>query len=85
MTDDQQPESAGELARTRGYLRLLALAGLVGVPVSFAAFGFLALLHELTHVVREALPDQLEYDVPPWWWPVPLLALAGILVGTSAA
>lgn len=83
MSDDRRPESAGELVRTRGYLRLLALAGLVGVPVSLAAFGFLALLHELTHVVWQALPDELGYDVPPWWWAAPWLVVAGVLVGAA--
>ncbi|WP_174844219.1 hypothetical protein [Cryobacterium adonitolivorans] len=30
--------------RSRGYLRILLLAGLVGVPVLIAAYGFMALV-----------------------------------------
>jgi hypothetical protein len=32
------------LLRTRSYVKLLVLAGLVGVPVSVAAYGFLKLV-----------------------------------------
>lgn len=66
---------------TKGYLRILVIAGLVGLPVSVAAFAFLALLHALTAVVWESLPEAMGHDVPPWWWPLPWLALAGVLVG----
>ncbi len=31
------------LLRSRGYLRLLILAGLIGVPISAVAYGFLKL------------------------------------------
>lgn len=71
-----------ELVRRAGYLRLLMLAGAVGVPVSLAAFGFLALLHAAEHRVWHDLPHALTgSDQPPWWWPLPLLALAGVVVG----
>lgn len=71
-----------ELVRRVGYLRTLALAGLVGVPVSLAAFGFLALLHAAEHRIWHDLPHALTgSDTPPWWWPLPLLALAGLGVG----
>ncbi|MFC7761957.1 chloride channel protein [Catellatospora bangladeshensis] len=71
-----------ELVRRVGYLRTLALAGLVGVPVSLAAFGFLALLHAAEHRIWHDLPQALTgSDTPPWWWPLPLLALAGLGVG----
>lgn len=68
-------------AQTRGYIRILVVAGLVGIPVSVAAFAFLALLHALTDAVWETLPESMGYDSPPWWWPLPWLALAGVLVG----
>jgi H+/Cl- antiporter ClcA len=68
-------------AQVRGYMRLLVVAGLVGLPVSAAAFAFLALLHALTDAVWETLPEAMGYAGPPWWWPLPWLALAGVLVG----
>jgi H+/Cl- antiporter ClcA len=65
------------------YARVLALASLVGVPVSVAAFAFLALLHWLTHFVWEELPEQWGLDPVPWWWPVPWLLVGGALVALA--
>ncbi|RKE19782.1 chloride channel protein [Streptomyces sp. TLI_171] len=75
-----QPPSLRELLRSPGYGRLLLVSALVGVPVSLAAFGFVSLEHELQHLVWESLPEHLDYSSPPWWWPLPTLALAGLLL-----
>ncbi|MER5641046.1 chloride channel protein [Kitasatospora sp. NPDC002227] len=69
-----------EVLASRGYLGLLAVSALVGVPVSLAAFGFVGLEHELQHWVWESLPDAAGYDRAPWWWPLPALLLAGLLL-----
>lgn len=63
--------------------RVLATAGLIGVPVSFAAFVFLALLHQFTGFVWEDLPERLGLGTLPWWWPAPWLAVGGLLVGIA--
>jgi H+/Cl- antiporter ClcA len=63
-----------------GYLKLLLLAALVGVPVSLVAFGFVGLQHQLQHWIWTSLPSGLGYAQPPWWWPLPTLALAGVLI-----
>ncbi|SEL41923.1 chloride channel protein [Streptacidiphilus jiangxiensis] len=63
-----------------GYLKLLVLAVVIGVPVSLVAFGFVGLEHQLQHWVWTSAPQQLGYDQPPWWWPLPTLALAGLLI-----
>ncbi|MYX46032.1 chloride channel protein, partial [Streptomyces sp. SID89] len=79
-----QPEEADrlrDLLRTSAYRRTLALSAAVGVPVSLAAFWFLAGLHELEHALWTALPDASGWNAPPWWWPLPLLAVAGVAVG----
>ncbi|GLW53829.1 chloride channel protein [Kitasatospora phosalacinea] len=75
-----QPPSLRELLRSPGYGRLLLVSALVGVPVSLAAFGFVSLEHELQHWVWETLPQELDYARAPWWWPLPALALAGLLL-----
>ena len=54
-----------------GYLKLLGLSGLIGIPVSLVAFGFVGLEHELQHWVWESLPDALGFSRAPWWWPLP--------------
>jgi H+/Cl- antiporter ClcA len=63
-----------------GYLKLLLLAAVVGIPVSLVAFGFVSLEHQLQHWVWESSPDALGYAVAPWWWPLPALTLAGLLI-----
>ncbi|MGP3750918.1 chloride channel protein [Streptomyces sp. IBSNAI001] len=71
------------VVRTRQYLVLLVLVALLGVPISAAAFGFLALVHELQSLTYDDLPRALGFDGTPSWWPVPLLALAGLLTGLT--
>jgi H+/Cl- antiporter ClcA len=71
------------LLRSRAYVKLLVLAAVIGVPISAAAYGFLALVNELQDVLFDDLPDALGFDAPPTWWPVPLLVLSGLLVALS--
>ncbi|MFD5141010.1 chloride channel protein [Streptomyces sp. NPDC058378] len=71
------------VVRTRQYLVLLVMVALLGVPISAAAFGFLALVHELQSLTYDDLPRALGLDGTPSWWPVPLLALAGLLTGLT--
>jgi H+/Cl- antiporter ClcA len=59
------------------------MAAGLGIPVSVAAFALLALLHEIQHQVWEELPHALGYAAPPWWWPLPWLAVAGVLAGLA--
>jgi H+/Cl- antiporter ClcA len=58
---------------------LLVLAGLIGLLVSVASWCFLELVHGLQHQVYDELPHDLGFDEAPWWWPLPWLALAGLL------
>nr|WP_318841310.1 chloride channel protein [Streptomyces sp. SS1-1] len=79
-----QPEEADRLRgmlRDPAYLKALVFSALIGVPVALLAFFFLAGLHQLEHVLWADLPDALGWDAPPWWWPLPLLAVAGLCVG----
>jgi H+/Cl- antiporter ClcA len=79
------PPDADPLAllRTRSYVKLLVLAGLVGVPVSVAAYGFLKLVAWLQHQLFTELPEALGFEAAPTWWPLPLLALSGLLVALA--
>ncbi|MEV6974909.1 chloride channel protein [Kitasatospora sp. NPDC093806] len=74
------PPALPALLRSKGYLGLLLVSALVGVPVSLAAFWFVGLEHELQHWVWESLPDALGHDRAPWWWALPALLLAGLLL-----
>ena len=50
---------------SRGYLALLVIAALIGIPLSLVAFGFLAAVHQLEHVVWHTLPEDLGYHELP--------------------
>ncbi|CAL9336386.1 chloride channel protein [Streptomyces levis] len=80
-TQPEEAERLRELLRSPAYRKALVFSALIGVPVSLAAFWFLAGLHELEHQLWDELPAQLGWDSPPWWWPLPLLTLAGLAVG----
>ena len=68
---------------SRGYLLLLVAAAVLALPVSALAFGFLAGVQWLQRLVWEDLPGQLGWSTPPAWWPLPVLALAGLVVGAA--
>jgi H+/Cl- antiporter ClcA len=71
------------LLRSPDYVRLLVLAGLIGVPVSAVAYGFLWLVSEVQEALFTDLPEQLGYDAAPVWWPMPVLAVGGVLVALA--
>ncbi|WP_408992299.1 chloride channel protein [Streptomyces sp. 1268] len=77
-TASEDPYAA---VRTRKYAVLLLMAAVLGVPVSAVAFGFLALVSELQSLTYTELPKALGFEATPSWWPVPLLGVAGLLVG----
>ena len=52
--------------------------------MSFAAWGFLELLHQIQVGTYQKLPEQLGYDHgAPVWWPLPVLALAGLVTALA--
>jgi H+/Cl- antiporter ClcA len=71
------------LLRSKSYLQLLVLAGLIGVPVSVVAYWFLKLVAWLQHNFFETIPKAIGFAGTPAWWPLPLLAVSGILVGAT--
>ncbi|MFF3615348.1 chloride channel protein [Streptomyces sp. NPDC002580] len=71
------------LIRSRGYAVLLVMTALLGIPISAAAFGFLALVSELQSLTYNDLPRGLGFAETPSWWPIPLLAVAGLLVALT--
>src|SRR5215210_2253750 len=82
MPDPATPDPR-ELLRSRAYVKLLLLAALVGVPSCAAAYGFLAVVDWAEGAVFTDLPETLGFDTAPTWWPLPLLALSGLLVALA--
>jgi H+/Cl- antiporter ClcA len=77
------PSDPFALLRTRSYLVLLVLAAVIGVPISAAAYFFLALVTKLQAWIFTDLPSGLGLHGEPLWWPVPPLVLAGVLVSLT--
>ncbi|MFF3307576.1 chloride channel protein [Streptomyces sp. NPDC002952] len=80
-TETSEADHLRDLLLKPAYRKVLVFSSLIGIPISLAAFWFLVGLHELEHVMWADLPDALGYDSPPSWWPLPLLAVAGVIVG----
>jgi H+/Cl- antiporter ClcA len=65
---------------SKGFLVLLAIAAIVGVIVSIAAWCFVELIYQMGQELYHHLPSALGYDNgPPRWWSLPILAIAGLI------
>lgn len=77
-------DQAAETMRSRRYIALLVIVAVVGVIVSFATWGYLELLHQITQELWTHLPHALGYaHGPPVWWPLPVLGIAGVIVAVA--
>jgi H+/Cl- antiporter ClcA len=72
-----------ELLRSRSYVVLVLFGAIIGVPVAAVAYFFLKLVAETQQYLFETLPGELGFDSQPSWWPIPLLALSGLLVAAT--
>jgi H+/Cl- antiporter ClcA len=72
-----------ELLRSRSYLVLLVFGALVGVVAAAVAYFFLKAVEEVQHFVFTSLPGEIGFSHEPLWWPLPCLALAGLLVALT--
>jgi len=77
------PADPRAVLRTPDYTKLLVLAAMIGAPIAAAAWGFLWLVGEAQDWLYTDLPSGLGFDKEPTWWPLPLLALAGLLVALT--
>jgi chloride channel protein, CIC family len=71
------PEPTREIAV--GYLRIVVLAGLIGIPAALVAAAFLGLIHALETWLWDELPEALGFAAPPWFL-ILGLPLAGALL-----
>jgi H+/Cl- antiporter ClcA len=77
------PSDPLALLRSRSYIALLVLAAIIGVPISAAAYFFLALVSKLQTWIFTDLPKDVGFHSEPLWWPIPPLLLAGVLVALT--
>ncbi|MFF3325742.1 chloride channel protein [Streptomyces sp. NPDC002889] len=78
--DEAGTPTLRRMLHSPGYVRLLVLSALLGVPIALAAFFFVSLQHTLQHWVWHTLPEDFGHDRAPWWWPLPALLLAGLIL-----
>jgi H+/Cl- antiporter ClcA len=71
------------MLRSRAYIRLLVVAAILGVPISAAAYGFLALVSYLQKELFTHLPHGLGFSTVPAWWPLPMLVIGGVLAALA--
>jgi H+/Cl- antiporter ClcA len=71
------------ILRSRAYIMLLVLAAVLGVPISAAAYGFLALVNGLQQELFTHLPHGLGLSTVPAWWPLPILVVGGVLTALA--
>jgi H+/Cl- antiporter ClcA len=71
------------MLRSRAYIMLLVVAAILGVPISAAAYGFLALVNGLQQELFTHLPHGLGLSTVPAWWPLPMLVIGGVLTGLA--
>ena len=64
-------------------MQLLVLAAIIGAPVSAFAYGFLKVVDELQTAFFTSIPKDLGFDTVPAWWPLPVLAVAGLIVALA--
>ncbi|MEU6255777.1 chloride channel protein [Streptomyces sp. NPDC047043] len=73
------------MLRRPEYRKALVFCGLIGVPVALLAFWFLVALHQLEQLIWTDWPKDLGWKQAPWWWALPLMAVAGLVVGLVVA
>jgi H+/Cl- antiporter ClcA len=73
------PADPVALLRSRAYLQLLAFAAILGVPISAAVYGFLALASYLEKEVYIHLPHGLGFATAPVWWPLPMVLVGAVI------
>jgi H+/Cl- antiporter ClcA len=63
-----------------GYLRLIGLGALIGIPAALLAAGFLALVNQLETWLWTDLPAHLGSSQPPWYLVLGLPVVGGLIV-----
>src|SRR3984885_2520518 len=72
-----------DLLRSRSYLVLLVFGAAVGVPVAVIAYYFLKLVALAPKYFFTTLPGEMGFHGQPPWWPVPVVAVGGLLVALT--
>lgn len=77
------PPGPMDMIKSRGYVALLIFGAIVGIPVAIVAYFFLQAVAAGQEYFFTTLPGELGFHGVPAWWPLPMLALCGLLVGLT--
>ena len=78
MSEGAQPEPGA-----RGYLRLVLLGAVIGIPAALLASVFLAFVHDVEHWLWHDLPHHLDESSPPWYLVIGLPVAGACLVAIA--
>ncbi len=79
----QAPPDPAAILKSRRFLALLALGAIVGIPVATVAYFFLVAVAKVQTGIFSDLPKTVGFHTEPLWWPLPWLALSGLLVALA--
>jgi H+/Cl- antiporter ClcA len=93
MSDDTTPTpgtpsplsevNVSTVLRSRGYFRLVMLSAVIGVVISVVSWCYLNLVVLIQQWVYKDLPSAFGFAAAPWWWPLPVLLVAGALIAVA--
>jgi H+/Cl- antiporter ClcA len=81
-----QPPAAPDpsrILRSRPYIVVLVLAAITGAPVAVVAYFFLKLIDKVQTEIYTDLPKAVGFHAEPVWWPLPCLAIGGLVVALA--
>ena len=82
-TAPSPPTPSRSSSRARSTFALLVNGALAGVPVAIAADSYLKAVNQGQKYFFSTLPSELRLHGAPVWWPLPILALCGFMVGAT--
>lgn len=82
-SDDGREQDVRSVVHSAEYRRLLLLSAVIGLVASVVAWSLLTLVPLIQDAVFVTLPDALGYEAPPWWWPLPVLLVAGLVTAVA--
>ncbi len=88
MPDDSAPATPSppsplDLVKSKQYVVLLVFGAVVGIPVAVVAFYYLKAIDLGQKYFFSTFPNELGFHGAPVWWPLPMLALCGLIVGAT--
>ena len=77
------PANPLDVLRSRQYLMAVVAGAFIGLPVSAISWGFLELVKLAQQGVFTDLPRTVGFAGEPSWWPIPVVAVAGVPVALA--